>query len=357
MKITPQLPLNSLQISQLSSNALQSLRGLVGQTVNLTVNDVRQNTVNLQLGNQSLQAQTNLDLKPQTQIQAKVTEQNGQLRLIVQAQPQVKTEVVSQNFLRTALPNQMPLNQTLTFLSQPQILQQLPPAIQNTITQLLEQILRPTLLDARRLEQAIRASGQFLENALKTRPGSDLSKDVKANLFKLQQQLQQQLSAKSSLNRTNAPQPGLVQALTMVKQSVQAISLNQFQQLEQKDNLISSLAIESQQKVEPINLEIKRKNYQKQEFWEVVLQMGISSSAAEEVQSLECKISMSEAEEFKVWFYSENQELISKVSDKLDHLKKSFNNSGLALNLLEISSQPIVEKVKNRKHGLIDIKI
>lgn len=346
MKIISQAPVGTLNLSQVTPAALQHLKTLVGQTINITVTQVSQNNVTLQYGGQTLQAQSTLDLKPQSQLQVRVNESQGQIQLSVQ--PQAKPETLQQQLLRQVLPTQTPINQTLNFLTQPQNFQLLPTVIQGLLTSLIEQLLRPQHITGKKLQDSIAQSGQFLENQLKNNQTANISKDLKARLF----QLQQQISQLSSQQRT----PTLTQALTLVNQSIQAIQFNQLQQMDFEQGLLASITLQNHNRIDAIQLEFRKNSEQTNSNWEVVFKMNLQNPALDE-QLLECKITMDDQEQFKIWFFSKASALRTQVENQFELLKEGFSQAGLALNLLQFSAQPLDATATSQSLGLIDIKV
>jgi hypothetical protein len=343
VKISPQHSSNyALNLSSISSTALKELKSLVGQSVTVNIGQVQRGSVELDLNGQKLQAQTNLDLKPNSRLQVQVNEINGQIRLTIQSPN--KNETLQQALLRQNLPTQTPLNQTLNFLTQPQVFQLLPVAIQGMLNSLIEQLIRPAQLDGKKLQQAITQSGQFLESQIKNGQTQSLSKDIKAQLFQLQQQLTNAISSQKT--------PTLTQALTLVNQSIQAIQLSQLQQTTEVHSLFSQLSVNGEKRVESVQLEFKSNPQSEVENWEVMLSMSLKDH-----QVLEAKLAMDRNEQFQIWFFSDNVEIKQLVENRFELLKQSFKAAGLALNLLQFSVKPLVLSKTGQSLGLIDVKV
>lgn len=343
MKIsTPTLANNSFSIQQISSAGLNHLKSLVGQTTSIQITHTHGSQVGIQVGQHHAQAYSQLNLTANSQLQVQVTEQSGKIRLTVL--PTSPAETNTQNWLRQLIPNQTPLNQTLNFLTQPQIFSILPHTLQNMINNLIDQLFRPAQLNAKKLQHAIAQSGQFLENHLKQNQGQLLSKDIKAQLFQVQHQL--------NITPQTQTNPSLGHALKLVNQSIQAIQLNQIQQTEQPDNLISQIYSEHQHQIQAVKLIFKQPKQDAQQDREVLIILEL-----DENRKLEAKIRMTQDDGFKIWLHTPSQAFEKTLTEQLTILKDGFEQAGLALNLLEISRQPLVKNEKIQPSNLINIKV
>lgn len=330
-----------LQINLNNSSVISTLRGLVGQTINLQVVQAQPQQAEVRIAGQVVTAQTNLALTPGQQLQAKVGENQGQIRLNIL--PQAQTADVSKAFYRQLLPHNVSLQQTLNFLQQPQVLSQLPTVVQGQLSLLLDQLLRPQLLDAQRLKQALNQGGSFFENKVKQQQAG-LQQDIKAQLFKMQQQL-------ANIN-SNQRSPSLAQALSLVHQSINKISLNQLNQLNQDTAALANLAIANHQYVDQLQLEIRKNQIQGAQVWEVIFNLSIEN------QDITCKLNWhSQQMEFNCWFFVADSTLSHAFSQQLPALREMFIQAGLALNLLELTANKPQFSANAKQLGLIDIKI
>ena len=330
-----------LQINLNNSSVISTLRGLVGQTINLQVVQAQPQQAEVRIAGQVVTAQTNLALTPGQQLQAKVGENQGQIRLNIL--PQAQTADVSKAFYRQLLPHNVSLQQTLNFLQQPQVLSQLPTVVQGQLSLLLDQLLRPQLLDAQRLKQALNQGGSFFENKVKQQQAG-LQQDIKAQLFKMQQQL-------ANIN-SNQRSPSLAQALSLVHQSINKISLNQLNQLNQDTAALANLAIANHQYVDQLQLEIRKNQIKGAQVWEVIFNLSIEN------QDITCKLNWhSQQMEFNCWFFVADSTLSHAFSQQLPALREMFIQAGLALNLLELTANKPQFSANAKQLGLIDIKI
>lgn len=243
---------------------------------------------------------------------------------------------------RQLLPNSTPVNQVLTTLMQPQMLAQLPPSIQASFTQLLNQLLKvDNRLTANRLKQALEQSGVFFENSLvKKKP--NLSHDLKGDLFKLQQQMLEQQSARST--------PSLAQAIGMVGQAINQISLVQYNQLSNLDFFSSSIPVVLGQAVEALRIELRHKANQEDEVWEVMFSLQLSK------HNLTCLLSY-ELHAFKCKFYSASDDYLAVIKQQQAILEQNFEDSGLRLMSVEWLAFEPSFSAQAKQVGLIDVKV
>lgn len=337
-------PSSTLKLNTSTPLALSQLKPFIGQTLNVQVIKVTQNQVSLNLGGQTVQAQTQLSLKPNDQLRVNVQEHQGQIRL--QIQSSTHTADSSKVYLRQLLPQQTPIQQTLNFLSQPQLLQQLPPLIQSQISAILDQLLKPNShLNAKNVKQALTNSGILLENKLssKSLPSQAIQTDLKGQLFKLQQSLQ-------SLT-TQSSNPSITQALTLVNHSINKITLNQLHLLD-NTSILSNLPLQLPHQVGAITLEIRNKTDKEKTHWEVILQMSL-----QEADDVTCKLSLKNADQIDCFFHTEDATLASQIQSAFPMLREMFNQASLALNLLELSISKPSFSTNTQQVGLIDIKV
>lgn len=337
MKIQPSLAAALNNLTPLNASAQNALKALIGQSLNATITQAQPGQVSVQINGQTYQAQTTLNLKPHDQIQVKVEQQHGQIRLVIQ--PQTPPQDTLQAHYRQLLPQQMSLQQSLQLLSQPQLMQQLPPAAQAQLTILLDQLLRPQgPLDGKRIKQALDNSGLFLENKLIKREANP-QQDAKAQLFKLQHTLSQQ-------NTT----PSLARALGLINDSLNKITLSQLQQLEYPLVTQAELPLRHEQEIFPLQIEIRKQSRPNQ--WEAMLYLSLH-----EQQDVICKITWVDERYFNGLFYIENEPLRARFEQALPDLKSMFEQAQLPIR--QLNTTPVKPSFSQhaQKLGLIDIKI
>lgn len=346
VKIQPPIfQANALNISANNKpDALNTLKALVGQTVPIQVTQTNITQVSFNLNGQTYQAQTQLDLKPNDRLNVNVHEYNGKVRLSLVSTPTNNDTI--KTLYRQLLPTQTPIQQTLSFLTQPQVLQQLPAALQAQISLLIEQLLRPQpTLDGKRLQLALSNSGMFFEKHLTQSGTARLSQsDFKAQLFKLQHSIE-------NLTRSQ-PTPTLTQALTLINQSINKISLTQLEQLENPQQNLAVIPINDNNRISAIQLEIRQKQIHKRSQWEVILSLSLRND-----DDVLCKLSWIEEDFFNCLFYAEDNQLSFAIQQHLPELKRLFDDAGLALNMLQLSVTKPQFSQNSKKMGLIDIKI
>ncbi len=346
VKIQPLIsPANALNISANNKpDALNSLKALVGQTVPIQVTHTRANQVSFNLNGQTYQAQTQLDLKPNDRLNVNVHEHNGKIRLSLTTASTSNDAI--KTLYRQLLPTQTPIQQTLSFLTQPQVMQQLPAGLQAQISLLIEHLLRPQpTLDGKRLQLALANSGMFFEKNLTQAETARLSQsDIKAQLFKLQHGLE-------NLTRSQTTAT-LTQALTLISQSINKISLTQLEQLENQQQNLAIIPVNDNNRITAIQLEIRQKQIYKRLQWEVILSLSLKKD-----DDVLCKLSWIEEDFFNCLFYVEDDELSFTIQQQLPELKCLFDDAGLALNMLQLSVTKPQFSQNSKKLGLIDVKI
>lgn len=344
-KIQGNLPSNpTFKIHSTTHLVLNQLKPFIGQTLNVQVIKVNQDQVSLNLGGQTVQAQTQLNLKPNDQLRVNVQEHQGQIRL--QIQPANQTAEASKVHLRQLLPQQTPIQQTLSFLSQPQLLQQFPPIIQSQISAILDQLLKPhSHLNAKNIKQALTNSGILLENKLsqKNAPPTSTQTDLKGQLIKLQQALQS-LTSQSRV-------PNFIQALTLVNQSINKITLNQLHYID-TTSILTNIPLQLPHQVGAITLEIRQKVQPDVTHWEVILEISIQDD-----KDVTCKVGLKNQDQIDCFFYTDMPQLANHIKTAFPTLREMFFQAGLALNLLELSISKPSFSPGTQKIGLIDIKV
>ncbi|NND61473.1 MAG: flagellar hook-length control protein FliK [Gammaproteobacteria bacterium] len=150
----------------------------------LTLSSTRDGRVRLQVGNQVLQARTELPLQPNQRLQLRVASA-GETVVLRTEQAPTRSERVTVA-LREALPQQRePLPVVQLAQRAPQ---NLPQNVQQAITRLLQSLpVAEKLVEAKGLREALRQSGVFMERQLAS--NQPVARDWKAVLLQLRQQL------------------------------------------------------------------------------------------------------------------------------------------------------------------------
>lgn len=324
-----------------SPQLLLSLKAMVGQTVSLQVLQPEDGGFKVSVAGQNILAKTQLDVTPGQTLSARVSEHQGQIRLIVNqdAVPKLDDKAI----YRQLLPNSTAVNQVLNTLMQPQMLAQLPASVQATFNQILNQLLRiDSRLTAEKFKQAMEGSGVFFESNVRKKQ-SGFTGDLKGQLFKLQQQIAEQAAGSRST-------PSLAQALGLVGQAINQISLLQYNQLGLNDLFTSTIPVLSESSVEAIQIEIRHKPDREHEVWEVMFNLQIYDVP------LVCLLSYGE-ERFDCKFYIEDQNVMAQIKQHQDLLEHYFTESGLQLRSIQWLAFAPNFSAQSRRIGLIDVKV
>ncbi|UQB42979.1 hypothetical protein JX580_03555 [Thiomicrospira microaerophila] len=324
-----------------SPQLLLSLKSMVGQTVSLQVLQREDGGLKVSVAGQSFLAKTQLEVTPGQTLLARVTEHQGQIRLIVNQEGLPKLD--DKAIYRQLLPNSTAVNQVLSTLMQPQMLAQLPASVQATVNQILNQLLRiDSRLTAEKFKQALEGSGVIFESSLRKKH-SEVNKDLKGQLFKLQQQIADQAAGSRST-------PSLAQALGLVGQAINQISLLQYNQLGLNDLFTSTIPMLSESRVEAIQIEIRHKPDREHEVWEVMFSLQIHDAP------LVCLLSYGE-DLFECKFYIEDQDVMARIKQHQDLLEHYFAESGLKLRSIQWLACAPNFSAQAKRVGLIDVKV
>ena len=343
-----QINSNNLQLNNLNKAALQDFK--VGQTLTATIIKPVGNQLLLQIGTQSLLADTKLTHLTSGNLQVTVKQTQPSVILSITdpkaASQQSSSSIQStlQATYRQVLSQQLPISQAL---NQVLSLPNLPVAIQSSIQLLLEQLLRPKpTLDGKELKQAISQSGLFLENGLKQGKSSPvLNQDTKAQLLKLQQQTLTQLqSAPNSA--------GLKQLNSLLNQAINKLTVQQLQLFENPNLINVEIPMQNASMLESIRFEIYRHQAPNENIWEVLIRLTIDA------QEMDVKLQLNEDKQTlncKIW--CETQALESKVSENLSMLSQQLEQLDLNISQINIVETPFKITEFATKVALIDISV
>jgi len=339
---------NTFQVNNLNKVDLQAFK--VGQTLTATILKPVGNQILLQIGTQSLLADTKLTnlTTGNLQVTVKQTQPSVILTIANPKAPGLQTTNVVQSTLqatyRQALGQQLPVSQAL---NQMLTLPNLPVAIQSSIQLLLEQLLRPKpTLDGKDLKQFINQSGLFLESGLKQgKAASTLNQDTKALLLKMQQQTLNQLQ--------NAPNSaGLKQLNSLIGQAINKLTVQQLQLYENPNLINAEIPMQNSTALESIRFEIYRHQAPNEKTWEVFIKLTIDS------QEMDVKLQLNEERQTlncKIW--CETMALEQKVTANLSLLTRQFEQLDLNIPAIEIVNTPFKASEFATKVALIDISV
>ncbi|HHT00504.1 MAG TPA: hypothetical protein ENK73_06580, partial [Thiomicrospira sp.] len=266
-----QINSNTLQLNNLNKIALSDLK--VGQTLSATIVKPVGSQLLLQIGTQTLLADTKLTNLTSGNLQVTVKQTQPTVILTI-AQPDKSLpqnpnniNATLQSTYRQALAQQIPVSQAI---NQMMNLPNLPVAIQSALQSLIDQLLRPKLtLDGKDLKQYISQSGLFLENKLKGgKQSATLNQDTKAQLLKLQQQTLSQL-------QSNPKSEGLKQLNSLLTQALNKLTVQQLQLFENSNLINIEIPMQNTKLLESFRFEIYHHRPPAEKNWEILIQLAI----------------------------------------------------------------------------------
>lgn len=343
---------HALQLNNLNKAVLQDFK--VGQVLNATIIKPVGSQLLLQIGSQTLLADTKLTNLTTGNLQVTVKQTQPSVILSIN-DPKTPAQTVSQatqnainatlqNSYRQALGQQLPVSQAL---NQMLTLPNLPIAIQSSIQLLLEQLLRPRpSLDGKELRQLTAQSGLFLESNLKQGQSANAAnQDTKAQLLKLQQQT-------LSLLQNSPASAGLKQLNNLLTQALNKLTVQQLQLYENPSLINIELPMQNTSVLEAFRFEIYRHKVPNDKTWEVVITLTVNK------QQMDVKLQLNEEREqltCKIW--CETTALEQQVRDNLSILEQQLGSLNLSLSDIEIVEKPFKASQFATKVALIDITV
>ena len=346
---------NTLQLNNLNKTASTDFK--VGQLLTATIIKPVGNQLLLQIGTQSILANTKLTNLTAGTLQVTVKQTQPSVILSInhpknsgmasnQSGQISQTAITNtlQASYRQALGQQLPIHQAL---NQILTLPNLPAAIQTSIQMLLEQLLRPKAnLDGKELKQLFSQSGLFLESHLKqNQPKNLLNQDTKAQLLKLQQQTVSMLQ-----NSPNSA--GLKQLNSLINQAINKLTVQQLQLFENPNLVNIELPVQTTSELQLSGFEIYRHKAPNQSIWEVLIKVNIEN------QSMEVKLQLNEREaQLSCYIWCESQILEDKILASQDQLTEQLKQLNLVVSKVNVVQTPFQASDFVTKVALIDISV
>jgi hypothetical protein len=221
----------------------------------------------------------------------------------------------------------------------------LPPAAQAQINVIISQLLRlDSRLTSDGLKKAVEESGVFFEsNVIKKKKA--LVGDLKGQFFKLQTML-----ASAASNNSNAP--SIAQSLSIVKQAINKITLDQYLYAQDLNGLGFSIPLIHQNQYKMLEFNV-REPTDKSNRWEVVFSVEIMDDV------LTCSLSYDVLEELldcRIEMVVEQN--LQAVQADLPILKQMFKDAKIVVRHFILAKGN--SKVMNGNfstNGLVDIKV
>jgi len=340
MAILPTQP----NLSPPPTTASTGVKLMLGQIYQINITQIKGNQVQFNLGSQTFTAQTKTPLTEKGMLSAKVLQTNPNVQLGI-APPQSNNPQIQatlQGLSRQLLPNQTSINQAIQLLSNPKLLQQLPPNLQAQIQVLINQLFKPNnQLTGEQLKNQIQNSGLFLENTL-LKKQSPSPKDLKAKFLQLQKETQ-------SISQNKTSHAHLAATLN---KALNKITLQQIQLFENPNNLSLEMPIAPNQTFKNIQLHIRKKaTHSSPKQYEAILNLTLTEGQTS------TKIILNEKEEISLYLWADTQNLINKMENLRPELHTLFKNAQISLKQILFSKQPPQPSQNTQQISLIDIKI
>lgn len=330
-----------------SAASPQALKLLLGGTYTININKVVGNQVHFSLGGNALTATSPQNLEGVKQLDVKVTQLTPTLTL--QAQPKApptanlaqNNQALVQTAYRQLLPNQMPVNQGLQQLFQLSQNASFPAVIQTHLTQLFEQLFRPSgQLTAKDLKNQLLASGLFLENTL-AKQGKSAKGDIKAKLLQLLALTQQQNTNKET---------DLLKLSKAIHQTLNKLTLQQLQAFENPSMVSIQLPLQPNRQFQEISIDIRKIKTQTEPVWETLLNLELEQG------EITTKLTL-QGENVSMSFWADNQPLEQQIESGFPLLEDAFKEADIHLSQLLIAKQKPTTTAHAKKVALIDIHI
>lgn len=324
----------------------QALKLAVGQLLSVTVTKTEGSQVTFSLAGRSLTATSQQSLEAGQQLNVKVTQTKPNVVLQIQGRTatntaQPNTQQTLQTAYRQLLPNQIPINQGLQQLVQLSQTGILPANIQSHLTSLLEQLFKPsTQTSAKELKNQLLSSGLFLENQL-AKTNKPQTGDLKGRLLQLLQMAQQAKPSES---------PELPKLAKLLSQTLNRITLQQIQAIENPNQLNIQLPLQPNPYLEEVEIDIRRQAKDSPDFWEVIVNLTLSSGElSSKLMLMNDKISLS--------LWAENSELTERLRKDLPRLQEGFQQAAIPLKQIFITQQKPESHPLAQKVALIDLHV
>ncbi|KUJ74855.1 hypothetical protein AVO42_05610 [Thiomicrospira sp. XS5] len=324
----------------------QALKLAVGQLLSVTVTKTEGSQVTFSLAGRSLTATSQQSLEAGQQLNVKVTQTKPNIVLQIQGRAatntaQPNTQQTLQTAYRQLLPNQVPINQGLQQLVQLSQTGILPANIQSHLSSLLEQLFKPsTQTSAKELKNQLLSSGLFLENQL-AKNNKPQTGDLKGRLLQLLQMTQQAKPSES---------PELPKLAKLLSQTLNRITLQQIQAIENPNQLNIQLPLQPNPYLEEVEIDIRRQAKDTLDFWEVIVNLTLSSG------ELSSKLMLMN-DEISLSLWADNSALAQRLGEDLPKLQESFQQAALPLKQIFITQQKPESHPLAQKVALIDLHV
>jgi flagellar hook-length control protein FliK len=204
-----------------------------------------------------------------------------------------------------------------------------PDALKRLAREILDSIPQvKNVHDPRQLKKSINNSGLFLETKLaysKEKNSTLIQADFKAQLLKLQAAFKQALNVKKT-EKLQSNDVNLIKEMQQkTESSLARIILNQLTSLPREDGSrqvwILDLPFLNKETADSVKIKINQEK--KQENWTVNITVS-----PPELATIHCKISCFD-KTINTRFWSDTQEVVTKITQQLDYLKLQFEKAGI----------------------------
>lgn len=241
--------------------------------------------------------------------------------------------------IKQMLPIQEPpaelINQIINNLSTINKHEKIPDTLKRIAREILESLPQVKKLhDPGQLKQTIKQSGLFLEAKLAQNSEeneAEFESDFKNQLLKLRQLIKQELAVKTE-QKNQSNEINLIKDIQQKTENTLArIILNQLTSLPKDDTprqvWIVDIPFINKDTADSVKIEFDREQHdqqnEKQLNWSVTLTV-----TPPELGTIHCKISCID-HAINTRFWSDNQDIVSKITSNLDYLKTQFETAGI----------------------------
>ena len=292
----------------------------VGQHLDaVVVSLLSQDRVSLRIGDAQVEARTSLATTPGQRLSLEVVQADKPIVLRVIAEPTKADPVITA--LRTALPQQLPLQESFTrFAGLLAASPGLPPTINAMLKQLLQQLpSSETMSRSDTLKQALMDSGPSLEHKLNPQSKTEaLDQDLKANLLRL--------LSEATRNQGS----GVADLIRNTEAALARIQLHQLSALTQEQPPMSwagEVPVRHGEHIDVFQFRIEKDGKQsasaQQQSWSTWLSFSLHT-----LGPLHTKLTLT-GKTISAAFWAESSETAGLLNEHLNHLQQSLELAGL----------------------------
>ncbi len=327
------VPITSLDINNTTIKLTQ------GQTLHINITGIKGDQIQFNLGGQTFTANSKVPLSETGQI--KVTVLQTQPSLLLGIPPEKtssqQTQQTIQNTLRQLLPNQIPITQAMQQLTQPSVIQLLPPHIQAQLGSLLESYFKMTAnTSAKDIKLQLNNSGLFFEAGIKKNQQPS-AQDLKGKLLQINQQINNLVQSNATANKLSA----------ILGQAINKITLQQIQLFENPNLLSLQFPMQQESSIKQIQIDFRKNILTEKPLTEVFLNLNLSEG------EITYKLVL-DGESLSIYIWTDIPSLEHQISKEMENLRQQLTDSGLPLKNLLLSQNKLQISPQTKQIPLIE---